>query len=138
MSRPYRDAAHLQSLLAAVFAYPYSGEEARLLTRSGLSVGFSFLDPALEVLLDGRPGAATADQPAVLFGAAARQAPAADLRFSMNGEVAHRFWTGDLNMVKAMTLGQLRLEGSPIRALSIAGMMPAMQEVYRATREAQG
>jgi len=127
----YRDAAELQEVLTRVFAYPYSGQEARELTRSGLSLAFSFHAPELEVLLDGRPDAATGEQPAVLFGTAARLAPAPDLRFLMSGEVAHRFWNGDLNIPAAMALGQVRLEGSLIRALSIAPMMPEMQRVYR-------
>lgn len=131
VSLPYRDAAELQGILASVFAYPYSGQEARKLTRSGLSVAFSFLTPDLNVLLDGRPGAAVGERPAVLFGEAARTAPAPDLHFLMPGEVAHRFWSGDLNIPAAMALGQVRLEGSLIRALGIAPMMPEMQRVYR-------
>ncbi|MGY2894722.1 hypothetical protein [Deinococcus sp. UYEF24] len=132
----YRDAAQLRSLLEKVFSAAYPGDEARLLTRSGLSVAFSFHAPDLEVLLDGRPAAVartdeTGDEVAVLFGEAAAAAPAPDLRFSMNGQVAHRFWTGELNIPAAMALGQVRLEGSLIRALSIAPMMPAMQSVYR-------
>ena len=133
---PYRDAAQLRALLERVFSAAYPGDEARLLTRSGLSVAFSFHAPDLEVLLDGRPDAAartvvTPDAVAVLFAEAAQTAPAPDLRFSMPGHVAHRFWTGELNIPAAMALGQVRLEGSLIRALSIAPMMPAMQRVYR-------
>jgi len=131
VSVPYRDAAELQELLAAVFAYPYQGQEARQLTRSRLSLAFSFHAPELEVVLDGREGAAVGEQPAVVFGEAARLAPAPDLRFRMTGEVAHRFWNGELNIPAAMALGQVKLEGSLIRALSIAPMMPEMQRVYR-------
>ncbi|WP_407541786.1 hypothetical protein Q0M94_20100 (plasmid) [Deinococcus radiomollis] len=134
---PYRDAAQLRSLLEAVFSAPYPGEEARLLTRLGLSVAFSFHLPDLEVLLDGRPAAAHGDAVAVLFGEAAGAAPAPDLRFSMSGHTAHPFWTGELNIPAAMALGQVRLEGSLIRALSTAPMMPAMQRVYRELWEAQ-
>jgi hypothetical protein len=128
-SSPYRDAAQLQRLLAGVFASPYPGDDARMLTRKKLAVAFSFSDPALEVLLDGR--AAQGDEVAALFGPDALAAPPADLKFSMSGRVAHPFWTGELNIVAAMGLGQLQIGGSLIRALSIAPMMPAMQRVYR-------
>ena len=140
-SSPYRDAAQLRTLLERVFSAPYPGDEARQLTRLGLSVAFSFHSPALEVLLDGRPAAARTDRVdddvTVLFGEAAKAAPAPDLRFSMSGKAAHPFWTGALNIPAAMALGQVRLEGSLIRALSIAPMMPAMQRVYRELWQAQ-
>lgn len=128
---PYRDAAQLRALLEEVFTASYVGEESRQLTRSGLSVAFSFHAPDLEILLDGRPAAASGDVVALLFGEAARTAPPPDLRFSMSGHTAHPFWTGALNIPAAMALGQVRLEGSLIRALGIASMMPAMQRVYR-------
>ena len=134
---PYRDAAQLRALLVGVFSAAYPGDEARLLTRSGLSVAFSFRAPDLEVLLDGRPAAASGDVVAVLFSAAALSAPAPDLRFSMSGHTAHPFWTGELNIPAAVALGQVRLEGSLIRALSVAPMMPAMQRVYRELWQAQ-
>ena len=137
-SGPYRDAAQLRALLEAVFSAPYPGQEARLLTRLGLSVAFSFHSPDLEVLLDGRPAAACGDAVAVLFSEAAQSAPAPDLRFSMSGHTAHPFWTGELNIPAAMALGQVQLEGSLIRALSTAPMMPAMQRVYREVWKAQG
>jgi hypothetical protein len=139
-SSPYRDAAQLRTLLEGVFSAPYPGAEARQLTRLGLSVAFSFHSPALEVLLDGRPAASRTgrvDDVTVLFGEAANAAPAPDLHFSMSGKVAHPFWTGALNIPAAMALGQVRLEGSLIRALSIAPMMPAMQRVYRELWQAQ-
>ncbi len=137
VSSPYRDSVHLQTLLAAVFAYPYPGDEARLLTRLGLAVGFTFSDPDLLVLLDGRPpvsgqsGPGSADEVRVLFGPEVAAAPPPDLRFSMNGETAHPFWTGELNMVAAMVGGRLSIHGPLLRALTIAPMMPAMQRVYR-------
>ena len=119
---PYRDAAQLQRLLAQIYSAPQTGEN--LLTRHRLAVGFVFSGPDLTAAVDGRSG----DEVVVSFG---EGLPPSDLTFSMNGQTAHAFWSGTLNLMTAMGLGQLKLQGSLIDALKIAPMMTALQQAYR-------
>ncbi len=123
---PYRDADHLRSLLEQVYGEEDDSPEAGLLTRSGLAVAFVYSRPELTVLVDGRQR-----EVQVSFGAAAAQVSSAPLIFSMDGPTAHAFWLGELNVVTAMTLGRIRLQGSPLSALKIAPMMPRLQNLYR-------
>ena len=131
---PYHGAAHLQALMAAVLSDAAVEENAVLegvnpLTQRRLALAFDIRDPALMVLVDGRSG----DTVQVSFGPDA----AAPLTFSMDGETAHAFWMGDLNVVAAMTTGRIRFQGSLLQALSIAPMMPVLQRRYRALWHAQ-
>lgn len=134
-SSPYRDAGQLQSLLAQIYSAPQTGEN--LLTRHRLAVAFVFSGPELTATVDGRSG----EQVVVSFGTGLPPTalPPPDLTFSMNGQTAHAFWSGTLNLMTAMGLGQLKLQGSLIDALKIAPMMAALQQAYRdawATQEA--
>ncbi|ULH17083.1 hypothetical protein MF271_17320 (plasmid) [Deinococcus sp. KNUC1210] len=79
---------------------------------------FDFSDLSLTVVLDGRSGHTVM----VSFVAVA----GVPLTFSMDGDTAHAFWMGDLNVVTAMTLGRIRLRRSLLQALSIAPRMPAL------------
>lgn len=119
---PYRDAAQLQRLLARIYSAPQTGEN--LLTRHRLAVGFVFSGPDLTAAVDGRSG-----EVVVSFGEGLTPP---DLTFSMNGQTAHAFWSGTLNLMTAMGLGHLKLQGSLIDALKIAPMMAALQQAYRA------
>ena len=126
---PYRSASDLQSLLEQVFAARQP--DGDLLSRQKLALAFVFTAPDLSVSIDGRSGAGSV----VSFGQATQ---ATDLTFSMSGQTAHPFWTGDLNVVTALGLGQIRLQGSLLNALKIAPMMPAMQAAYRAAWTQRG
>ncbi len=119
---PYRDAAQLQRLLEQIYTAPQTGEN--LLTRHRLAVGFVFSGPDLTATVDGRSG----QEVVVSFG---EDLPPPDLSFSMNGQTAHAFWSGSLNLMTAMGLGHLKLQGSVIDALKIAPMMAALQQAYR-------
>ncbi len=125
---PYRSADQLRSLLTQVYSAPQTGEN--LLTRHRLAVAFVFSAPELMATVDGRSG----EQVVVSFGTGLPQPglPPPDLTFSMNGQTAHAFWSGTLNLMTAMGLGQLKLQGSLIDALKIAPMMAALQQAYRA------
>ena len=131
---PYHGAAHLRALMAALLSdAAISGndvlESANPLTQRRLALSFDFRDPALAVLVDGRSGHTVQ----VSFGPVA----AAPLTFSMDGETAHAFWMGELNVVAAMTTGRIRFQGALLQALSIAPMMPVLQRRYRALWQAQ-
>ncbi|MFC4454686.1 hypothetical protein [Deinococcus sonorensis] len=129
---PAQHPAEFQAVLHEVLTRRYPDAQASALTQARLRLGFSFRDPDLEVLLDGQSPRSPEEAPAVSFGDAARRGPAPDLRFSMSGPTAHRFWSGELNVVAAMASGQLRLEGSLVRALTLAPMLPLLQQSYRA------
>ena len=121
----YPDADSLQKVLERVFAQGYAGDDAHLLTKHRMAVGFHFVDPELEVVVDGRGEAVE-----VRFGSFS-SAPPPDVSFSMAGETIHKFWTGELNIVAAMTRGEVSARGNLIRALYLTPTMPLLQAVYR-------
>jgi len=120
----YPNAESLQKVLERVFSEGYAGDEAHLLTKHRMAVGFQFSDPELEVVIDGR-GA----EVEVRWGPSS--APAPDVSFSMAGETIHKFWTGELNIVAAMTRGEVSARGNLIRALYLTPTMPLLQAAYR-------
>lgn len=122
---PYRDAAHLQALLARVLGRAYDGEEAGALLRLRLALAFEITQPDLRARVDGRGGR----EAHVTFGPEA--AESADLTFRMSGDTAHAFWQGELNPVAAMTAGRLKVEGNLIRALALAPGLTQFQRAYR-------
>ncbi len=121
----YPDAQSLQKVLERVFSQGYAGESAHLLTKHRMAVGFQFHNPELEVVVDGR-----GDGVELRFGPSS-SAPAPDVSFSMAGETIHRFWTGELNIVAAMTRGEVSARGNLIRALYLTPTMPLLQAAYR-------
>jgi|GEM_PF-3249887 len=120
----YPDAQSLRKVLERVFSQGYAGDEAHLLTKHRMAVGFQFSDPQLEVVIDGRGG-----EVEVRWGPSS--APIPDVSFSMAGETIHKFWTGELNIVAAMTRGEVSARGNLIRALYLTPTMPLLQAVYR-------
>jgi hypothetical protein len=126
---PYADAAELRSLLEQVFAASYDTPDANLLLRHRLALAFVFTGPDVAVLLDGRGGQEVKVEFAEPGPVPTAAAP--DLMFRMSGETAHPFWTGELNVMTALGLGKIQLQGSLISALKIAPSMPLMQESYR-------
>ena len=124
-SGPYKSPTELEGLLRQIFTAPYDHPDVDLLTRSRLAVAFVFTDPDVRVLVDGRAGNGAVR---VTFGDAAQEAP---VTFRMNGNTAHPFWMGELNVVTEMALGRIRLQGPLLTALKISPMMPALQQAYR-------
>ncbi|GGM18882.1 hypothetical protein [Deinococcus aerophilus] len=94
--------------------------------RERLALAFAFHDPDAWVCVDGRDGA----QAQVSRGETARRA-GNDLTFRMSGQTAHAFWRGDLNVVAALTGGQLCMEGPLLRALALAPGLARIQAAYR-------
>lgn len=129
-TRPVPGAAQLQARLAEVFAQGYEGEDGQLLLRHRLAMGFGFHDPQLAVIIDGRGEAVSVQFGATLEELSAGQA-APDISFLMDGETAHAFWLGELNVMLGLTRGVIRAQGSLIRALSVAPMLPHLQASYR-------
>ena len=117
--------ADLHKILERVFDRGYSGENAALITKHRMAVGFYFSSPVLNVIVDGR-----SDPVQVLFDPPS-SVPLPDVSFSMAGQTIHRFWTGELNVVAAMTRGEVTARGNLIRALHLFPMMPVLQEAYR-------
>lgn len=120
---PFETGEELEALLLQVFLKAADPGPVR----ERLALAFAFHDPDAWVCVDGRSGAAAQ----LSRGEAARRA-GGDLTFHMSGEVAHAFWRGDLNVVAALGRGQLRLEGSVLRALALAPGLARIQAAYRA------
>jgi hypothetical protein len=119
---PFQTGEELEDLLIRVFLRaadpgPVQGRQA---------LTFIIHDPGACLRLDGRDGR-TAH---LSRGQTAREA-SSDLTFTMSGQTAHAFWSGELNPVAAITAGQLKLTGPPLRALGLAPGLARVQAVYR-------
>lgn len=126
---PYRSAQALETFLTEVFLA--AADPGPAVRRAALKFVLSGPDACVHV--DGRAG----DPARIRTGETAR-AQSADLTFSLSGETAHAFWSGQLGPVAAMTAGQLRLEGPLLLALALAPGLKRIQAVYRERLDGAG
>lgn len=89
---------------------------------SKLIVCFVYNDPEGEVWID-----CTGDAIALLTG---KQDLAADATLKMSTDTAHRFWLGKLNLIKALTSGDIESEGSVPRMLKLLPVIKPAFKIY--------
>lgn len=106
------------------------GDADTSLTRAGLAVAFVHHDPELTLLLDGRGGEVTARWDTL--------EPAPDLMFEMSGDAINRFWSGELNVMYALSSGELRARGNLLRGLALLPGLPETQAAYRGALAEEG
>jgi hypothetical protein len=88
---------------------------------SKLLVHFIYSDPAGEVWIDCR-----GDDMLLLAGP--QDLPDADATLTMSTDVAHKFWLGKLNLIKALTVGDINSEGSVPKLLK---MLPVIKPAFK-------
>jgi hypothetical protein len=91
------------------------------LAKNGLIIKFVWKNPELTLTLD-----ATTNPMDVLLNDSAREAVAT---FSLNGDTAHEFWHGKVNLPKALTLKRIIAKG-PIP--KILKLLPTLHPLYAA------
>ena len=87
---------------------------------SKLIVCFKFRDPDGQLWVD-----CTGDEIAVKPG---EQDLAADATLTMDTDVAHQFWLGNLNLIKSLSSGEIVSEGSVPRMLK---MLPVIKPAFK-------
>lgn len=114
---------HLYTVLRAVFERVMAdSRNVDSFARSNLVIRMNFLDPAAEVLLDGR-------QPPmeVFYG----QSPGrANMEFTMPADLLHRIWLGEESTSRAFFSGRIRTKGNFMKAMQLVELFRECERVY--------
>lgn len=89
---------------------------------SKLIVNFVYSDPDGEVWID-----CTGDD---LLLSPGKQDLEADATLTMSTDTAHKFWLGKLNLIKALTSGEISSEGSVPRMLKLLPVIKPAFNIY--------
>ena len=94
----------------------------RLLAATELSVRFVFTDPEASITLVARDG----DQS--VYCGDCDEPP--DVQLSMSGDVAHRFWMGEINVMGAILTRQIVPDGPLDKIMELKPLVKAAIEIY--------
>jgi len=97
---------------------------------SKLVVRFVYSDPEGEVLID-----CTGDEIALTCGVSGT---AADATLTMATDTAHKFWLGKLNLIKALTSGEIESEGSVPKMLKLLPVIKPAFKIYPVILDEKG
>jgi len=90
---------------------------------SKLVVHFVYSDPQGEVWVD-----CSGDEMLLLPGA--QEGRNADATLTMSTDTAHKFWLGKLNLIKALTSGEIESEGSVPKMLKLLPVIKPAFKIY--------
>ncbi|WP_291424209.1 SCP2 sterol-binding domain-containing protein [Deinococcus sp.] len=124
----------MQDVLQAVLERGQDTDTARGLAKAGLTVAFVYEGPSVRLVMDGK-NPPVGQAIGFYFG---DEAPTPDVTFSLNADVGHRFWAGNLNVPQALARGQIRAAGSIAKALKLLPLMPPLYESYRQVMTERG
>ena len=94
----------------------------KLLQTTELTVTFVFTDPDASITLAARSG-----EQSVLYG---DYGESPDVQLSMSGDMAHRFWMGEVNVMSAILTRQIVAEGPLDKILELKPLIKAAMEIY--------
>lgn len=97
---------------------------------SKLIVNFVYKNPEGEVWID-----CTGDEIKLTTG---KQDLTADATLRMETDIAHRFWLGKVNLIKALTSGEIESEGSVPRMLKLLPVIKPAFKIYPEILKAKG
>ena len=114
--------SYISELFAEIATLPEARETLRTLT---LSVQFNYTAPDCTMTLTAANG-----EYRVIRGVCDVTAP--DVELTMTGDVAYRFWTGELNVMGAITTREIGVIGSLGKVMRLA---PLIKTAVRYNRE---
>ncbi|MCY4553702.1 MAG: SCP2 sterol-binding domain-containing protein [Candidatus Poribacteria bacterium] len=114
--------SYISELFAEIATLPEAREALKTLT---LSVQFNYTAPDCTMTLTAANG-----EYCVIRGACDATLP--DVELTMTGDVAHRFWTGELNVMGAITTREIGIIGSLGKVMRLA---PLIKTAVRYNRE---
>ncbi len=114
--------SYMSELFAEIATLPEARETLKTLT---LSVQFNYTAPDCTMTLTAKNG-----EYRVIRGACDVTAP--DVELTMTGDVAHRFWTGELNVMRAITTREIGVIGSLGKVMRLT---PLIKTAVRYNRE---
>ena len=94
----------------------------RLLQTTELTVTFVFTDPEASITLAARSG-----EQSVHYG---DYGESPDVKLSMSGDMAHRFWMGEVNVMSAILTRQIVAEGPLDKIMELKPLIKAAMEIY--------
>lgn len=119
----FQTAAELYTCFGGLLEQMESQTEAEKGLKSlDLTIRFTFTEPAASMSLILNHG-----EQSIFYGEC-EQNP--DLKLAMTGDVAHRFWMGEINVMEAITKRQIVFVGSLSKMLNLAPMIKAAIKVY--------
>jgi hypothetical protein len=119
---------HLGRLAVELVADPLIGPR---LQRANMVVQFRYRRPDATVTVDVRSDV----DPRVILG---RTDVEPDVALTMDADVAHRFWLGELNATVALARRQIATDGPAWKVLKLLPLVKAAFPRYRAQLEASG
>lgn len=125
----YRDKDQLYECLGGLFDKLLEQPEmTKKFADSGLLIQFKYTEPDAEIWLDGTSG----DPSDIKVVRGPYEGKTAEVEMSMNADVAHRFWLGNVNLMVALTRKQIVAKG-PIP--KIMKLLPVIKPAYQMYRE---
>lgn len=124
----FETSEQLYSYISALFAEIATLPEARAaLETLTLSVQFNYTAPECTMTLTAANG-----EYRIIRGACDNFTP--DVELTMTGDVAHKFWTGELNVMGAITTREIGVVGSLGKVMRLA---PLIKTAVRYNRDRQ-
>ena len=114
--------SYISELFAEIATLPEAAAALQSLT---LRVRFNYTSPDCTMTLTAANG-----KYSIVRGACDNATP--DVELTMTGDVAHRFWTGDLNVMGAITTREIGINGSLGKVMRLA---PLIKTAVRYNRE---
>ena len=115
---------YISELFSEIATLPEAREALKTLT---LSVQFNYTAPDCTITLTAVNG-----EYRIIRGAC--DAPGPDVELTMTGDVAHKFWTGELNVMGAITTREIGVIGSLGKVMRLA---PLIKTAVRYNRDRQ-
>ena len=115
--------SYMSELFAEIATLPEAQEALKSLT---LSVRFNYTSPDCTVTLTAANGEYN-----ITHGMSDNNS-VPDIELTMTGDVAHRFWTGELNVMGAITTREIGINGSLGKVMRLA---PLIKTAVRYNRE---
>ena len=116
--------SYISALFAEIATLPEAREALKTLT---LSVQFNYTAPDCTMTLTAANG-----EYHIIRGVCDNATP--DVELTMTGDVAHRFWMGELNVMGAITTREIGVVGSLGKVMRLA---PLIKTVVRYNRDRQ-
>jgi putative sterol carrier protein len=94
----------------------------RLLQTTELTVRFVYTEPEASITLVARDG-----EQSVHYG---DYGESPDVQLSMSGDIAHRFWMGEVNVMNAILTRQIVADGPLNKIMELKPLIKAAMEIY--------
>ncbi|HCJ10250.1 MAG TPA: hypothetical protein DHW14_03695 [Clostridiales bacterium] len=121
----FKDAAELYECIAGFFKESARNEEmGPKIAASKLIITFEYSDPEAVITVDAKNPPPEGTYFNIIEGPTDLKP---DVRMTMSADIAHRFWFGKVNLVQALSKGEMKAQG-PIPA--ILKLLPAIKPAY--------